>query len=141
MQVVLKLYFSTMWIFIFSVLSLTSIFCIKIYAKNTNLPQLPSEDLIKNFIKLIGFILPMTIFVVSGPLLTCRSVDHFIFMLLKVHRENTRFSYWEIIKFEMMLLAEMKGYERHSEWYFYVIKYCLCYFWIQSCLPMLGTTP
>lgn len=53
-------------------------------------------------------------------------------MQLKVYGEKTRYPYREKIKFEMLLLlAKMKGYERHFEWYFYVIKYCLHYLGIK----------
>lgn len=38
----------------------------------------------------------------------------------------------------LLLLAEMKGQERHSEQYFCIIKYCLHYFCIKSCLCVLS---
>lgn len=42
------------------------------------------------------------------------------------------------MKFEMLLLAEMEVYERHFEWYFYLIKYCLHYFCIKSSFHVLS---
>jgi len=51
----------------------------------------------------------------------CRSFHHYAIKSAQRKGVPTE----KKIKFEILfLLPEMKGYERHFEWYFCVVKYC-----------------